>query len=70
MIKCNICGANVKVHRVDDGETEIIITGDDSFDETICISNGYTEVRCTADDSHIVSPEVENDAIDFYEECY
>lgn len=54
---CPICGARLRYHRIDDGEAIVEITETGEVEEIGQDSNGSTNVYCTADRTHKISPE-------------
>ena len=55
---CSVCGSTLKYKRIDDGEIIIEIDTDTSIIEKSNWSDGSTEVYCSKDNSHKISPEL------------
>jgi len=57
-IKCPECGGELIYHRVDDGESKVLIRKKDdgtfSLEEVGTDSNGSTRVYCATDESHTI----------------
>ena len=62
-IKCEICGSNIMIRRVDDGVTLVELLSDGSCKEHGSSSDGYTEVYCSKDKEHRISDEVREASI-------
>jgi len=63
-VKCPVCGSVLIYHRIDDGESKVIIKKEEdghlSCEEIGSDSNGSTKVYCSNDDRH----EIPNDLWD------
>jgi len=65
--KCSVCGSKIRYKRVDDGET-ILEFDEDGINEIGSVSDGYTQVYCSKDESHKLSSDFIDKVIEAVEE--
>ncbi len=66
-VKCPVCGGELIYHRVDDGESKVIIRKEEdghlSAEEIGSDSNGSTRVYCNTDESHDIPVELWDEVV-------
>lgn len=71
---CPVCGGKIIYHRVDDGEYKIEVDNEEhdvsspSIIELENFSDGSTDIYCSVDSSHKISPELWDEIITIVED--
>jgi ssDNA-binding Zn-finger/Zn-ribbon topoisomerase 1 len=62
-LKCPTCNHNIIYHRIDDGESKIIIKGEYEVEEIYCNSNGSTRIYCSNNEAHKIPNDLQDKII-------